>query len=43
MKDPQLLLLLGGDKDEVGGRDVQSAHTRVSGVDVVQQLDIFNL
>ena len=43
VEDPQLLLLLRGDEDEVGGGDVQSAHGRVPGVDVVKQLHILNL
>ena len=43
MEDPELLLLLRRDEDEVGGGDVEGAHRRVPGVDVVQQLHILNL
>ena len=43
MEDPELLLLLRGDEDEMGGGDVESSHCRVPGVDVVQQLHILNL
>ena len=43
VEDPELLLLLRGDEDEVGGGDVESSHCRVPGVDVVQQLHILHL
>ena len=34
VKDPQLLLLLGGDEDEVGRGDVQAANLGVQGAEV---------
>ena len=43
VEDPQLLLLLRRHEDEVRGGDVERSHGRVPGVDVVKQLDIFDL
>ena len=43
VEDPQLLLLLRRHEDEVRGGDVERSHGGVPGVDVVKQLDIFDL
>ena len=43
VEDPQLLLLLRGHEDEVGGGDVEGSHGGVPRVDVVQQLNILHL
>ena len=43
VEDPQLLLLLRGHEDEVGGGDVEGPHGGVPRVDVVQELNILHL
>ena len=43
VEDPQLLLLLGGHEDEVGGGYVEGPHGGVPRVDVVQELNVLHL